>query len=868
MRLTLRTLLAYLDEMLAEDDAQDVAVRIEDSDVAQDVMRRRRDVMHRLQLGAPAPLGDGLGLDPNTVAEYLDNTLPVEHVPDFERVCLDSDEHLAEVASCHQILSLVLGGRVEVDQRQRRRLYGLLDAARQKEQAATASGMIASDPPARDDERPTPAVKSDPGFVDESRLPKFELAVVVACVSLGFVYWFASNGWSLVATRPTQVAQSPVDAPAPSAPEDVDVATKFERFESGNRDVALAPSSAPGLISALPPESKQGPRVAAPGQSSSLDEPMDSAMHESGGVIPSRDQVAESEPSVEVEPRNEEPAPFGDNDIASHKSTTSGELAEVDGPADDWPGAAAPGEAAPLAVSESLDAWPKSPWSDGEDAQDLELPDLDLPDSELTEQAFAGELSDTAPGGVAAATTGFDPQPAPTDIDLFPDFSDATPLSGASLPGMASSPEPTPGAGLPLEVAVRERENAAKSPFELFPPAARQSVEAPVIESPPVEIAEIAAEIPAPPLAVDSNELLLCRRQEALAAAVPGDSLTWDAECEWICPAGFLPTLTWGETKLTLSDGARVHLAWDAAAGEAVVELLAGRCVIVANGPGSAAVVVSGEQRRIVWSDAGSVAVEAAPQIAVGGDLRSAARPAAGFIASTTSASIDGEAQTIKLQPGTAYRWEDGATAGAGERLFEGPPRRNAYQQRWMNRFAKEVVAADDVQTALAALAETNDSAALARDAAVTAIAAGRPETAWKALESGRLARYADDVVHALQRSAATSPEDAQRVADAAVKVFGLQVGDPMVRLLAGFDEDQFQTGAAETLVNGLKNASLAHRTLALWNLRQLTGATFSFDPAGSVAERHRSLSVWQTKLRQNQLQPVASAPQAPHLVR
>ncbi|MCA9268040.1 MAG: hypothetical protein KDA41_06195, partial [Planctomycetales bacterium] len=211
---------------------------------------------------------------------------------------------------------------------------------------------------------------------------------------------------------------------------------------------------------------------------------------------------------------------------------------------------------------------------------------------------------------------------------------------------------------------------------------------------------------------------------------------------------------------------------------------------------------------------------------------------------------LDGGDQPLRMRPGSAYRFEDGADAGSGDRLFEGPPPRNAYQQRGMNRFAKEVVAAEDALEALAELTEIDDSAALARDAAVTAVAAGHPEAAWKALESGRLARYADDVVHALQRAAATSPEDAERVADAAVKVFGLQGGDPLVRLLAGYDDAQFQSGGAEALVDGLRHASLAHRTLALWNLRQLTGATFSFDPAGSVAERQRSLSIWQTKLR------------------
>jgi hypothetical protein len=123
MRLTLRTLLAYLDNILDAKDADELRRKIEDSDFAKGLVQRIQSASARKRLGAPLVDGKGIGLDPNTVAEYLDNVLPPDRVPDLERVCLESDVHLAEVASCHQILTIVLGQAASVDPGLRERIY-------------------------------------------------------------------------------------------------------------------------------------------------------------------------------------------------------------------------------------------------------------------------------------------------------------------------------------------------------------------------------------------------------------------------------------------------------------------------------------------------------------------------------------------------------------------------------------------------------------------------------------------------------------------------------------------------------------------------------------------------------------------------
>jgi len=77
MRLTLRNMLAYLNNII-EDPAEieELRRKIEESEFATGLVHRIRSATNRQKLGAPSLEGRGIGLDPNSVAEYLDNELP------------------------------------------------------------------------------------------------------------------------------------------------------------------------------------------------------------------------------------------------------------------------------------------------------------------------------------------------------------------------------------------------------------------------------------------------------------------------------------------------------------------------------------------------------------------------------------------------------------------------------------------------------------------------------------------------------------------------------------------------------------------------------------------------------------------------
>jgi len=124
MRLTLRTLLAYLDDTLEPAEAKEIGAKVAESESAQELIERIKQVARRRRITTPPNTGPGK-IDPNTIAEYLDNVVGSEQAAEVEQICLASDVHLAEVASCHQILTIVFGEPVDIPEGVAERMVAL-----------------------------------------------------------------------------------------------------------------------------------------------------------------------------------------------------------------------------------------------------------------------------------------------------------------------------------------------------------------------------------------------------------------------------------------------------------------------------------------------------------------------------------------------------------------------------------------------------------------------------------------------------------------------------------------------------------------------------------------------------------------------
>ena len=224
MRLTLRTLLAWLDDTLQPTQVREIGSQVAESPFAQELTDRIHRVARQRRLAVPSSSGPD-GADPNVVASYLDNDLDPEAVAEYEKQCLTSDVKLAEVASVHQILSL-LGQKVRVPGEAKFRMYQLVKGRETVRERLS---------PARKPQSPEPVTRPiqpwvDPDPIRHSWIERFGMfAAGLALIGLAIV----TASWSVRVPQAIELA-APADviaaAPSkdelrgamPAAPEEVD----------------------------------------------------------------------------------------------------------------------------------------------------------------------------------------------------------------------------------------------------------------------------------------------------------------------------------------------------------------------------------------------------------------------------------------------------------------------------------------------------------------------------------------------------------------------------------------------------------------------------------------------------------------------
>jgi len=264
MRLTLRSLLAYLDDVLDPATLKEMGTRVSESAPAAAIVARIKEVVRRRRIAAPELTGSGSAPDPNIVAEYLDNTLAPEAVPGLEKLYLDSDMHLAEVASSHQILTAVLGEPVDVPVTTRERMYALVSTAplvaEDSKSKIGFAGHGESVPPATSVKAAMRPITPD--YLQPSAGRKLVLGFLGMCLAVGWMCWVLKDQgiWPSIGGQPVVTVDQPrvkIEATPPAhTAEKAHTAVKGKASESppALANEPVDPDITPDSVSALPSE--------------------------------------------------------------------------------------------------------------------------------------------------------------------------------------------------------------------------------------------------------------------------------------------------------------------------------------------------------------------------------------------------------------------------------------------------------------------------------------------------------------------------------------------------------------------------------------------------------------------------------------
>lgn len=866
MRLTLRTLLAYMDDILDPADHDELGQKVESSDFATELIHRTRDTVRRLRLGAPAVdagdgddvLGDDSNLDANAVAEYLDNTMPPEQVAEFERCCLEMgnvpDMRLAEVASCHHILTMVLGEPADVRPAVRERMYALPTQAAAEASAtvdapgtgeklriepahggATVDAATASSAPPVAQVTPASRAEDVPDYLraaveQEQRGRRWKTiglaALILIAAGVGFVFW-----------------------PAPEA----DVSNVAQAIE-GDLDAAAG-----GL--------EIGDTGAEPGAEEVADAAAGAATDasESGGAAPawSPDASTASPPSPPVE------SPAADD--AAAPPTAEPPAVE-----------AAPSFTAELPTAELLAAEPADGESESVDATDYRAAAAGVDDADESVM----ELDDQ--GNVVFAQPTLD-----QDETATPKVEAAVRDEVAAAVGAGSEPERP-------EIGV-DRVAAASAASSRLPKGAvdlPDDAEMPPEEGPAQDVAAAAGddpqdaptasepEAPAGPVVIGeyqgNDDLLLAYDAAAQQwIRMPGGSKLQSQDQLLTLPM-FRTHVQLDGVSVYLVDGAEIELLSPEVSGDgdapvdAALELSYGQLLLSAGLDGNRVLLTAGDVTRDLRLDASAdLAVEVRRRFVPGAALSEIGPLEVNWYLTTGSMRLVSEEGEASIDAPSAWRTEEDVDSEPGP-FAELPgwvePQRLSSIERGAMRAVGDAL--DAGKPVAIRLLELSDKRGLGRRFEVRSLAAksgayvGVFEPFVRALNDPDLKAVWDQQIETMREALARNPRSADQLQADLESLRGEVAAADLLEMLLGYDQaavgatvEEQKEGILPTLIRRLDSDTLDYRVLAAHNLNQITGKSYNYRPQHSARQRQRALRIFWDRLDKGELMPRDTSP-------
>ncbi|PAY18814.1 hypothetical protein CKO51_14705 [Rhodopirellula sp. SM50] len=868
MRLTLRTLLAYLDNTLEPQEAEILRQKVEQSGFATQLVQRIRRSVADPSLSAPAPDSVHPIEEPNMMSNFLDSTLPPEQIAEIEKACLESLPHLAEAAACHQILTMVLGRPAAVSDRLRERVIGMVDAdgkvvATDLSPSTEAPGGTAS-----------PAIAGEIG-------PRY------SGIDL-------SDADDRAATLPP--AETPDDAAVGAFP-DASSEPITDPRATPPQDVKPVGVSDSGVFQAATKLREQSHQFAEAGTALDDAEPLagDRPLKQlersdfyDGEVRTSRitpwlvtlalvaillfaiskiftpllgpQKLAQSDAESSVSQSDSDvPAP---NAGAGESKTDESKTGEADADGDDGAGDPMAIDPEMLPAPEPVAVQPPVPGSD--DAPPEPDSAADLVEVPATSETVEPMEDSDAPPLPTTPDPSTEPSPAPSTAPDVPD-----PLDGNAQVVMEDSDAP------PLPPGVSE-ERIASLPDTKTPRNADSETKTPDMDSAVDPTADDAAASELALAKLVSEDALVAKRQgESNWTLLAPDSTVTPGSVTVCGPEYHASFQLAGDESLTSTLVGPTEVRWESGQATVNMEIRYGRGTVELPQPGNSVAMTVGETTIVAQTETGQavLAFEVSHRRQLGADPMVAQNHQTVVVltsvAGNVSASGHGDAAEIPAGSQVVLKLNE---SDPGEHAVTQPPQLPAWIDPEVDTGSLESEAASDLlelvrgdgsDSLLLSLRvalgfRRNEVAALAGK---TMLALGDASAYFGVdglFSDPKQRLYWSSHLDAVRQMMDRSIVDAAAVRTAIAgqnAAMDNADGDTLFRLLTGYSQDQLETGGDAELVADLESPSMPVRVLASEHLRDISGTTLFFKPEEEVASRREEVvKKWKVRLRKESI--------------